>query len=85
MDRLGRGKASVWIQCTTEGFTQRCMNFVPAILIGRLCDLGYFRATFATGCILIIIGTFLISICTVYWHFLLCQGFMMGVSGFSVL
>jgi hypothetical protein len=58
------------------------MIFLPGVLVGRLSDLGYFQATFATGSVLIIAGTFLIPVCTLYWHFLLCQGFMIGVSKF---
>ncbi|KAJ6462101.1 monocarboxylate permease [Mycena sanguinolenta] len=65
---------SAWI-----GSVARCMIFLPGVLVGRLSDLGYFQATFATGSVLIIIGTFLIPVCTLYWHFLLCQGFMIGI------
>ncbi|KAF7354392.1 MFS general substrate transporter [Mycena venus] len=66
--------ATAWI-----GSVARCMIFLPGVLVGRLSDLGYFQATFATGSVLIIAGTFLIPVCTLYWHFLLCQGFMIGI------
>ncbi|KAJ7143953.1 MFS general substrate transporter, partial [Mycena epipterygia] len=61
------------------GSIQRSIFFAPGVIVGRLFDLGYFRIPFATGSVLIIVGTFLIPVCKVYWHFLLCQGFMIGV------
>ncbi|KAJ7848397.1 MFS general substrate transporter [Mycena leptocephala] len=63
------------------GSIQRCIQSLPGVLLGRLFDLGFFRAPFAIGSVLVIVGTFLIPVCKVYWHFLLCQGFMIGVSG----
>ncbi|KAJ7907582.1 MFS general substrate transporter [Mycena leptocephala] len=65
------------------GSVQRCMVFIPGVFVGRLFDLGFFRVTFVTGSLLIIAGTFLIPVCKVYWHLLLCQGFMIGV-GFGL-
>ncbi|KAJ7815010.1 major facilitator superfamily domain-containing protein, partial [Mycena leptocephala] len=62
---------------------QRCMVFIPGVFVGRLFDLGFFRVTFVTGSLLVIAGTFLIPVCKVNWHFLLCQGFMIGV-GFGL-
>ncbi|KAJ7493780.1 MFS general substrate transporter [Mycena latifolia] len=61
------------------GSIQRCIIFLPGVLVGRLFDIGYFRIPFATGSILIIVATFLIPLCKVYWHFILCQGFMIGM------
>ncbi|KAJ7839780.1 MFS general substrate transporter [Mycena leptocephala] len=61
------------------GSIQRCIQSLPGVLLGRLFDLGFFRAPFAIGSVLVIVGTFLIPVCKVYWHFLLCQGFMIGV------
>ncbi|KAJ7493783.1 MFS general substrate transporter, partial [Mycena latifolia] len=57
---------------------QRSIIFLPGVLVGRLVDLGHFRIPFAAGSILIVVGTFLVSLCKVYWHFILCQGFMIG-------
>ncbi|KAJ7873449.1 MFS general substrate transporter [Mycena leptocephala] len=65
------------------GSIQRCMVFITGVFVGRLFDLGFFRVTFVTGSLLVIAGTFLIPVCKVYWHFLLCQGFMVGV-GFGL-
>ncbi|KAJ7084676.1 MFS general substrate transporter [Mycena epipterygia] len=61
------------------GSVQRCIIFAPGVIVGRLFDLGYFRLPFATGSIFIIAATFIIPVCKEYWHFLLCQGFMIGV------
>ncbi|KAJ7493761.1 MFS general substrate transporter [Mycena latifolia] len=61
------------------GSIQRCIIFLPGVLVGRIFDIGYFRIPFATGSILIVVGTFLIPLCKMYWHFILCQGFMIGV------
>ncbi|KAF7364487.1 Monocarboxylate permease [Mycena venus] len=61
------------------GSVQRCILFLPGLLVGRLVDYGFFRIPFVVGSILMIAGTFLISVCRLYWHFLLCQGFMIGV------
>ncbi|KAJ7696941.1 MFS general substrate transporter [Mycena rosella] len=61
------------------GSVQSCMIFLPGVFIGRLFDIGYFRLPFATGSILIIVGTFLIPLCQLYWHFILCQGLIIGL------
>ncbi|KAF7344123.1 Riboflavin transporter mch5 [Mycena venus] len=61
------------------GSVARCIVFLPGVFVGRLVDVGVFRATFALGSLLIIVGTFLIPVCTLFWHFLLCQGFMIGL------
>ncbi|KAJ7078801.1 major facilitator superfamily domain-containing protein, partial [Mycena epipterygia] len=61
------------------GSVQRCIIFAPGVIVGRLFDLGYFRLPFITGSVFIIAATFIIPVCKMYWHFLLCQGFMVGV------
>ncbi|KAJ7054654.1 major facilitator superfamily domain-containing protein [Mycena amicta] len=61
------------------GSAQHAMIFIPSVLIGRLFDIGYFRIPYASGSALIVITTFLIPECKVYWHFLLCQGFGIGI------
>ncbi|KAF8217349.1 MFS general substrate transporter [Mycena galopus ATCC 62051] len=55
------------------------MTTIPALLAGRLFDIGYYRIPFAVGSILIVLTTFLVPLCNVYWHFLLCQGFGVGI------
>lgn len=61
------------------GSIQYALVFFPAILIGRLFDLGYFRSVFLTSSALLVAATFLVAECHVYWQFLLCQGLAVGV------
>ncbi|KAJ7123542.1 MFS general substrate transporter [Mycena epipterygia] len=61
------------------GSIQHAMIFLPSILMGRLFDVGYYRIPFAVGSGLVIVTTFLVPQCTLYWHFLLCQGFGVGI------
>ena len=53
--------------------------FLPAWVVGCLFDLGYFRSVFLTSSAILVVATFLIGQCTKYWHFLLCQGILVGV------
>jgi len=52
--------------------------FLPGILVGRLFDLGYFRVILLTSSALLVTATFLVAQCKEYWHFLLCQGIVIG-------
>ncbi|KAJ7730923.1 major facilitator superfamily domain-containing protein [Mycena olivaceomarginata] len=61
------------------GSIQHAMIFLPALIVGRLFDIGYYRAPFAAGSLLICLCTFLVPQCKVYWHFMLCQGFGVGI------
>ncbi|KAF8185923.1 major facilitator superfamily domain-containing protein [Mycena galopus ATCC 62051] len=61
------------------GSMQHAMIFFPAVVVGRLFDIGYYRGPFASGGLLIVLMTFLVPECKVYWHFLLCQGFGVGI------
>lgn len=54
--------------------------FLPALLTGRMFDLGYFKVPLLCASILLVVATFLVPQCTEYWQFLLCQGFAVGVS-----
>ncbi|KAK0453092.1 hypothetical protein EV421DRAFT_1897118 [Armillaria borealis] len=65
---------SAWI-----GSVQYALIFMPGIIVGHLFDIGYFRVPFILATILLVISTFLIAECSQYWHFLLCQGFAIGV------
>ncbi|PFH46091.1 hypothetical protein AMATHDRAFT_102787, partial [Amanita thiersii Skay4041] len=53
--------------------------FLPALLVGRLFDLGYFRIVFVSSSALLIAATFLVAECKEYWQFLLCQGLAVGI------
>ncbi|KAJ6518200.1 major facilitator superfamily domain-containing protein [Mycena vitilis] len=57
---------------------QHSLVFLPGILAGRLLHAGFFRLLFIPSSSLIVIGTFLVPLCKVYWHFLLCQGLLDG-------
>ncbi|KAF5323716.1 hypothetical protein D9619_012953 [Psilocybe cf. subviscida] len=61
------------------GSIQYSLVFLPALIVGRFFDLGYFRVLYAGASATIVIATFLIAQCTQYWHFLLCQGIMVGL------
>ncbi|KAF8217286.1 major facilitator superfamily domain-containing protein [Mycena galopus ATCC 62051] len=74
MRETSKSPRTAWI-----GLIQHGMTTVPALLAGRLFDIGYYRIPFAAGSILIVLKSFLVPHCKVYWHFLLCQGFGVGI------
>jgi MFS transporter, MCT family, solute carrier family 16 (monocarboxylic acid transporters), member 10 len=47
--------------------------------VGRVFDLGYLKVPFFLGSLSLVLSTFIIAQCTKYWHFLLAQGFLVGV------
>ncbi|TFK36466.1 MFS general substrate transporter [Crucibulum laeve] len=61
------------------GSIQYSLIFLPGLLVGRLFDLGYFRSIFLISSAIVVASTFLVAQCTQYWHFLLCQGFAVGI------
>ncbi|KAJ7504172.1 major facilitator superfamily domain-containing protein [Mycena galericulata] len=62
------------------GSIQYSLVFLPGLLTGRLFDLGYFKLPFLAASTLLVLSTFLVAQCTQYWHFLLCQGIVTGLS-----
>ncbi|KAJ6485310.1 hypothetical protein C8R47DRAFT_929750, partial [Mycena vitilis] len=54
--------------------------YLPGMLAGRLFRMGFFRLFYVPACSLIVIGTFLVPLCKAYWHFLLCQGLVIGLA-----
>ncbi|KAJ7153067.1 MFS general substrate transporter [Mycena crocata] len=66
-------------QISWIGSLQHCLIFLPGVLTGRLFDIGFFRIPYATGSALIIVPTFLVPICKVYWQLVLCQGVAIGL------
>ncbi|KAH9484578.1 Aspyridones efflux protein apdF [Psilocybe cubensis] len=60
------------------GSIQYSLVFLPGLIVGRLFDLGYFRSIFLISSAILVGATFLVAQCTQYWHFLLCQGFVVG-------
>ncbi|KAG2135292.1 MFS general substrate transporter [Suillus clintonianus] len=66
--------AIAWI-----GSVQYALVYLPALVTGRLFDLGYFKIPcFAASCVLVMC-TFLIAECTQYLQFFLVQGLGIGV------
>lgn len=66
------------------GSIQYALSFIPGLIVGRCFDLGYFRSIFIASSALVVSATFLVPECKEYWHFLLCQGIMLGVSSILV-
>ncbi|KAK7438425.1 hypothetical protein VKT23_018038 [Stygiomarasmius scandens] len=62
------------------GSTQTAMAYFMLLLSGPICDRGHFRAALIVGCIGIVLSTFLVAECHNYWHFILCQGVLSGIS-----
>ncbi|KAJ7926158.1 major facilitator superfamily domain-containing protein [Mycena leptocephala] len=62
------------------GSVQLALTFGIAILIGRLFDNGWFALPAACASIALVALTILTGECTEYWHFLLCQGFAVGIA-----
>lgn len=59
---------------------QNAMLFAPGLLFGRWFDRGHLRIPVFVGSAVFVACVFLTAQCTQYWHFILCQGFGMGVS-----
>ncbi|XP_014561288.1 hypothetical protein COCVIDRAFT_86864 [Bipolaris victoriae FI3] len=75
VDFLKRSHADVaWI-----GSVQVFLVFFIGTFSGRLTDAGYFRAIFSFGTALTLLGIFMASISTQYWHLFLAQGICVGV------
>ncbi|EIW84681.1 MFS general substrate transporter [Coniophora puteana RWD-64-598 SS2] len=62
------------------GSIQYSLVFFPGLVTGRLFDLGFFKIPFFVASCVLVACTFLTAECTEYWHFLLCQGFALGLS-----
>ncbi|KAF5382811.1 hypothetical protein D9757_007269 [Collybiopsis confluens] len=61
------------------GSIQICLVFLPALISGRLLDLGIFKIPFVAASVLLVVSTFLVAECTQYWQFVLCQGLATGI------
>ncbi|KAK1221559.1 hypothetical protein PQX77_015678 [Marasmius sp. AFHP31] len=62
------------------GSIQYSLVLLPALPVGRLFDLGYFRKPFLASSIVLVVGVFLTGQCTQYWQFMLCQGILQGLA-----
>ncbi|KAL8369588.1 hypothetical protein RB595_000085 [Gaeumannomyces hyphopodioides] len=63
------------------GSVQVCLTFCVGALSGRLLDAGLFTPTFVCGTILQLLGVFLMSVSTQFWHLALTQGVLTGLGG----
>ncbi|KAF5364699.1 hypothetical protein D9758_005554 [Tetrapyrgos nigripes] len=62
------------------GSVQYMMVFLPAVVSGRLFDIGWFKVPYFAASCLLVVATILVGQCTQFWHFLLCQGFAIGLA-----
>ncbi|KAJ7503026.1 major facilitator superfamily domain-containing protein [Mycena galericulata] len=62
------------------GSIQYSMVFLPALISGHYFDRGHLQIPFFLASAVLVAATFLVGQCTQYWHFLLCQGFAVGIS-----
>lgn len=63
------------------GSVQTWLTFFIGAFSGRLLDAGFFVHTLVIGAILQLLGIFLMSISTSYWHLMLTQGVLTGLGG----
>ncbi|EJT82549.1 hypothetical protein GGTG_02522 [Gaeumannomyces tritici R3-111a-1] len=63
------------------GSVQVFLTFCVGALSGRLLDAGLFTPTFICGTILQLLGVFLMSVSTQFWHLVLTQGVLTGLGG----
>jgi MFS family permease len=61
------------------GSVQIFLSLMLGIFTGRLLDAGYFLPTYIVGSIIQLLGIFLMSISTKYWHLMLTQGILTGL------
>ena len=59
---------------------QFALIFFPALISGRLFDLGYLHSTLIFASIILVACTFSIAECHAFWPLLLFQGMGIGVS-----
>ncbi|KAJ7350620.1 major facilitator superfamily domain-containing protein [Mycena albidolilacea] len=62
------------------GSIQYALIFIPGVASGHYFDRGYHRIPFFIASAVLVAATFLVGQCTQYWHFLLCQGLVTGIS-----
>lgn len=60
------------------GSVQACLLMLVGVVTGPLYDAGHFRQLLVSGLFLIVLGQFMTSLGTAYWHILLAQGVCVG-------
>jgi len=63
------------------GSVQVWLTFFTGAFSGRLLDAGLFLPTFIVGAVTQLVGMFLTSLATRYWHLMLTQGVLTGLGG----
>lgn len=66
-------------QISWIGSVQVFLTFGLCAISGRLSDAGYSRPVLITGCVLIVLGTFMTSLARTYWQIFLAQGICTGI------
>ena len=61
------------------GSIQAALLLFTGVISGPLYDAGHFRLLVRVGLLMIVFGMFMTSLCTEYYHFLLAQGFCVGL------
>lgn len=61
------------------GSIQVFLLFLLGSITGRALDAGYFYYVYRTGSFLVILGIFMASLGTKYWHILVSQGLLCGI------
>lgn len=61
------------------GSLQAGLMLLVGVVTGPLYDAGHFRQLLVSGLFLIVLGQFMTSLATTYWHILLAQGICVGV------
>ncbi|KAI0823576.1 MFS general substrate transporter [Trametes gibbosa] len=62
------------------GSIQYALVFLPGLVVGRIFDMGWTKTPLGLASALVVAVCFLTAECTKYWHFLLCQGFALGLA-----
>ncbi|KAG1787916.1 MFS general substrate transporter [Suillus plorans] len=60
------------------GSTQYALTYLPALVTGRMFDLGYFKIPFFAASCVLVVCTFLTAECTQFWQLFLTQGVGLG-------
>nr|POE64894.1 putative gmc-type oxidoreductase [Quercus suber] len=61
------------------GSFQLFLIFAIGSIAGRALDAGYFRPVYIMGCVLLILGVFMTSLCHSYWQIFLAQALCAGL------
>nr|POF17925.1 aspyridones efflux protein apdf [Quercus suber] len=61
------------------GSFQLFLIFAVGSFAGRALDAGHFRMVYVVGCVLLVLGVFMTSLCRSYWQFFLAQALCAGL------